>query len=42
MDPYLEDPKRWPDVHLNLIAEMETVLNRTLRPRYFASAEERV
>jgi hypothetical protein len=42
MDPYLEDPRRWPDVHLNLIAEMEAMLNRSLRPRYFASAEERV
>jgi len=42
MDPYLEDPRRWPDVHLNLIAEMEAVLTRDLRPRYYVSAEERV
>ena len=42
MDPYLEDPRRWPDVHLNLIAEMEAVLTRGLRPRYYVSAEERV
>jgi hypothetical protein len=41
MDPYLEDPKRWPDVHLNLISEIEAVLTRGLRPRCFVNAEER-
>lgn len=42
MDPYLEDPARWPDVHLALIAEIRTALNDQLRPRYFARVEERV
>jgi hypothetical protein len=42
MDPYLEHPGRWPDVHLNIIAQMRTMLNIGLRPRYVARAEERV
>lgn len=41
MDPYLEDPARWPDVHLALIAELRRVLGRQLQPRYFVRAEER-
>jgi hypothetical protein len=42
MDPYLEHPARWPGVHLRLIAQLEEDLNEKLRPRYYASAEERV
>jgi hypothetical protein len=42
MDPYLEDPHRWPGVHTKLIDEIETALNRQLRPRYYADIEERV
>jgi Protein of unknown function (DUF4058) len=42
MDPYLEDPARWPGVHSNLINEIQAVLNRQLRPKYFARVEERV
>jgi len=42
MDPYLENPTVWPDVHLNLISEAQATLNRQLRPRYFSRAEERV
>lgn len=42
MDPYLEDPGLWPDVHHGLISEMQAALNRLLRPRYHARIEERV
>ena len=42
MDPYLEDPGLWPDVHHGLISEMQAALNRVLRPRYHARIEERV
>lgn len=42
MDPYLENPELWPDVHQKLISEMQTALNPALRPRYVARAEMRV
>lgn len=42
MDPYLEDPELWPDVHQKLISEMQTALNRALRPRYVARIELRL
>jgi hypothetical protein len=42
MDPYLEDPALWPDVHHRLIAELQTELNLLLRPKYYARVEERV
>jgi len=42
MDPYLEDPAGWPNLHVNLITEVQAVLNRQLRPKYYARAEERV
>jgi hypothetical protein len=36
MDPYLEAPSRWLDVHNDLAAEIRTALNRVLDPRYIA------
>ncbi|MGH7202448.1 MAG: DUF4058 family protein, partial [Planctomycetaceae bacterium] len=42
MDPYLEDPSLWPDVHHNLISEIQAVLNRAITPKYHARIEERV
>ena len=42
MDPYLEEPSLWPDVHHGLISEMQAVLNRQLRPQYHVRVEERV
>jgi hypothetical protein len=42
MDPYLEDPALWPDVHHGLISEMQARLNRQLRPKYHVRVEERV
>jgi hypothetical protein len=42
MDPYLEDPGLWPDVHLNLISEIQATLTRQLRPKYSVRVEERV
>lgn len=42
MDPYLENPGFWPDVHATLIAETRNILNVRLRPSYMARIEERV
>src|SRR5262245_14265488 len=42
MDPYLEAPWIWPDVHLNLISECQARLNPVLRPRYICRVELRV
>jgi hypothetical protein len=41
MDPYLEDPLRWPDVHQGLIGCMRAVLNTILPPGYAANIGER-
>ena len=42
MDPCLEDPRRWPNVHNGLISASQDLLNRLLRPKYVACVEERV
>jgi hypothetical protein len=42
MDPYLESPIIWPDVHHGLISECQAALNPNLRPRYVARVELRV
>ena len=42
MDPYLEDPGFWVDVHLSLICEFQARLNAELRPKYYARIDERV
>lgn len=42
MDPYLEDPATWPNLHHGLIAEIKSRITADLRPRYYARAEERV
>ncbi len=42
MDPYLEDPARWPDVHQRLITYISDALQPQIRPRYHARMGERV
>ena len=42
MDPYLEEPDLWPDVHARLIAEVQEELNSHIRPKYVARVEQRV
>lgn len=43
MDPYLEDPALWPNLHILLIAAMNAILKPQLRPRgYLVSLGERV
>jgi len=42
MDPWLERPDLWPDVHDRLIAALGDVLGPRLRPRYYVALEERV
>jgi len=42
MDPYLETPELWPDVHHELISEFRNLLNASIRPNYVARVEQRV
>ena len=42
MDPYLEDPVSWPDVHQRLITYIADALQPRIRPRYHARMGERV
>jgi hypothetical protein len=42
MDPYLETPDLWPDVHHGLISHIQMALNPQLRPHYVARVEMRV
>jgi hypothetical protein len=42
MDPYLETPDLWPDVHHSLISQIQSDLNPRLRPHYVARVELRV
>jgi hypothetical protein len=41
MDPYLERPDLWPDVHNRLIAAIGDELSPVIRPRYYVALEER-
>lgn len=42
MDPYLENPVLWPDLHLTLIIAMRAELNSRLPPGYIAGADRHV
>lgn len=42
MDPYLEQPSLWPNVHASLIVALRDDLAPRLRPRYYVAVEERV
>jgi Protein of unknown function (DUF4058) len=42
MDPYLESPRLWPDVHHELISVIRERLNAALKPRYVSRVEERI
>lgn len=37
MDPYIEAPRIWSDFHGDLAGEIRAVLNRQIRPNYFAA-----
>ncbi|MGH2538145.1 MAG: DUF4058 family protein, partial [Candidatus Promineifilaceae bacterium] len=41
MDPYLEHPALWPDVHNSLITAIRDSLSPRLAPRYFVGLERR-
>jgi hypothetical protein len=41
MDPYLENPALWPDVHHNFISGIQGLLAAQLRPKYVVRVEER-
>lgn len=42
MDPYMERPGRWPDLHQRLVAYIAEALQPQLRPKYIARIDERV
>jgi len=42
MDPYLEEPGLWPDVHIRIMTRVSEVLTEALRPKYYVRIEERV
>jgi len=42
MDPYLEKPSLWPDVHQELISVIRATLTDLLRPKYFVQIGQRV
>ncbi len=42
MDPFLEHPGHWPDLHAHFISIASEVLTSQLRPKYVARIEERV
>lgn len=42
MDPYLEHPSLWPDVHNSLIAAIRDSLSPRLAPRYYIGLERRI
>jgi hypothetical protein len=42
MDPYLEKPGLWLDVHVSLISQYRDLLAAQLRPKYVVRVEERV
>lgn len=42
MDPFLEDPNHWGNVHHGIISEIRAALNAQMRPKYYARVEERV
>ena len=41
MDPFLEDPLFWPQVHSRLIVALSNELGAKLRPKYYAAIETR-
>ncbi|MGH2543077.1 MAG: DUF4058 family protein, partial [Ardenticatenaceae bacterium] len=41
MDPYLEHPSLWPDVHNSLIAAVRDDLSPRVAPRYYVALERR-
>jgi hypothetical protein len=42
MDPYLERPELWSEVHFGLIAVLARTLNASITPKYRAAVEKRV
>ncbi len=42
MDPYLERPGLWHDVHFRLVGALADALSLLVRPRYYVAVEERV
>jgi len=41
MDPWLERPGLWPEVHSNLVISLQRVLVPLVRPRYYVAVQQR-
>ena len=41
MDPYLEHPALWPDVHASLIVAIREALKPLVAPRYYVAVQQR-
>jgi hypothetical protein len=41
MDPYLEKPGLWVQIHASLIVDIQRFLTPLLRPRYYVAIEQR-
>jgi hypothetical protein len=42
MDPYLEDPTEWPDLHVRLIIALSRQLTAQIAPAFYVRVEQRV
>jgi hypothetical protein len=42
LNPYLENPELWPEVHFGLISALARSLNTQITPKYRAAVEKRV
>jgi hypothetical protein len=42
MDPYLEEPDSWPDVHHSLLSTIRERLAAAVSPHFYVRVEERV
>jgi hypothetical protein len=42
MDPWLEAPEEWGDVHAQFMVDLKAALNKLIRPKYLARVERRL
>lgn len=42
MDPYLEDPIEWPDLHVRLMVQLSRQLSEQVAPHFYVRVEQRV
>jgi hypothetical protein len=42
LDPYLENPELWPEVHHRLITAIADAIGPSIRPKYRVAIEKRI